>query len=76
MTEDVKLNYKGIKRYAAAGWKCEECSNLDSEEHLLWCGGYEEFRENLDLENERDLSKYLQKIYLKRSKRKIANSDN
>ena len=76
MTEHVKLNYKGIKRYAAAGWKCEECSNLDSEEHILWCSGYEEFRENLDLENEKDLSKYLQKIYLKRSKRTIANSDN
>jgi hypothetical protein len=54
MTEHVKLNYKVIKR--AAGWKCEESLNLDSEEHLLWCSGYDEFRKNLDLENERDLS--------------------
>ena len=70
MTEHVKLNYKGIKRYEPGSWKCDECSNLDSEEHLLWCPGYEELREDLNLENDGDLSKYLQKIYLKRNKRK------
>ena len=48
------------------GWKCDEYSNLDSEDPLLWCSGYEHMRENLDLENEKDLSKYLHKIYLKR----------
>ena len=48
MTRYIKLNYKGVKKYKAEGWKCEECQNLDSEEHLLWCKGYEEtlqFRE-------------------------------
>ena len=71
MTQHVKLNYKGIKRYEAEGWKCHDCSKLDSEEHLLWCPGYEELRENLNLESESDLSKYLQKIFLIRSKRKL-----
>ena len=50
MTRYVKPNYKGVKKYKAEGWKCEECQNLDSEEHLLWCKGYEEMRENLNLE--------------------------
>ena len=36
MKEHVKLNYKGMKRYEAVGWKCVECSNLDSELCLLW----------------------------------------
>ena len=49
MTRYVKLNYKGVKKYKAVGWKCEECQNLDSEEHLLWCKGYEEIGEYLDI---------------------------
>ena len=70
MPQFVKLNYKGTKRYREEGWKCDECSNLDSEDHLLWCSGYEHMRENLDLENEKDLSKYLHRIYLKRCSKK------
>ena len=68
MTRYVKLNYKGVKKYKAEGWKCDECQNLDSEEHLLWCKGYETIREHLNLENEKELSSYLQKIVKKRSK--------
>ena len=70
MTRFVKLNYKGNQKYKADGWKCDECSFLDSEDHLLWCSGYEHMRENIDFGNERELSKYLQKIYLKRCSKK------
>ena len=38
------------------GWKCDECQNIDSEEHLLWCKGYEGIREHWNLYNEKDLS--------------------
>ena len=65
MTQFVKLNFKGVKKYKA-GWKCNECTNLDSEEHLLWCYGYRHLRENINLENEKELSQYLHKIFLKR----------
>ena len=51
-----------MKKYKAVGWKCDECQHLDSEEHLLWCKGYEEIREYLDIENEKELSSYLEKI--------------
>ena len=67
MTQYVKLNYKGTKKYKAEGWKCEECSNLDSEDHLLWCSGYEDIRKDLDLDTDKDLSIYLHKIFMKRS---------
>ena len=69
MTQFVKLNYKGMKSYQKDGWKCEDCSCLDSEDHLLWCEGYEDMRDGLDLEDEKQLSVYLHRIHLKRSKR-------
>ena len=66
ITHFVKLNFKGVKKYKAEGWKCDECSQHDSEEHLLWCQGYTHFCENMNLENEKELSQYLHKIFLKR----------
>ena len=57
-----------MKKYKAVGWKCDKSQNLDPEEHLLWSKGYEEIREHLNLDNEKELSRYLQKIVKKRSK--------
>ena len=68
MTQNVKLNYKGVKQYELQGWKCNECGNLDSEDHLLWCDGYMDLRESLNLGTDKDLSEYLQKIQIKRMK--------
>ena len=68
MTENVKMNYKGYKSYAKDLWKCDECLDLDTESHLLWCKGYKELREGLDLDNNRDLCSYLQKIIQRRCK--------
>ena len=70
MTRYVKLNYKGVKKYKAESWKSDECQNLDSEEHLLWCKGYEEIREHWNLENEKELSSYIQKIVQKNEAKK------
>ena len=69
MTQFVKMNYKGTKHYEKQGWKCEECFCLDSEDHLLWCSGYEELRSGLDLNDYKQLSLYLHKIHLRRSKK-------
>ena len=54
------------------GLKCDKCQNLDSEEHLLWCKGYADFRDHLNLENEKE--QYLLKIVSKRSKENNENS--
>ena len=68
MTENVKMNYKGDSSYAKSLWKCQECGNQDSEIHLLWCSGYAELRKDLDLESDKDLCSYLQKIIRLRCK--------
>ena len=70
MTENVKMNYKGDPTYAKSLWKCQECGNQDSEKHLLWCSGYAELRKDLDLDVDKDLCSYLQKIIQIRCKEK------
>ena len=70
MTENIKMNYKNDKNYARSLWKCKECQNQDSESHLLWCPGYGDLREGLDLKENSDLCIYLQKVFMLRSKEK------
>ena len=74
MSQFVKMNYKGSKKYTAEGWKCEECLELDTEDHLIWCSGYKDFRDNLNLESDKDLATYLHRIFIKRSDKKSGTS--
>ena len=62
MMENVKMNFKGNPAYANSLWKCDKCDNQDTSSHLLWCTGYEQERDGLDLESDTDLCKYLHKI--------------
>ena len=62
MTENIKMNYKGDPGYKRSLWKRGKCLNQDTERHLLWCAGYKELRQGLDLDSDRDLCSYLQKI--------------
>ena len=66
MTENVKMNYKSDQSFANTLWKCTACQNQDTEIHLLWCPGYEDIREGLDLKNDSDLCSYLQKVFTSR----------
>ena len=66
---------KGSMTYTAEGWKCEECLKLNTEDHLRWCTGYKDIRENLNLENDKDLATYLHKIFIKRSDKNTATSE-
>ena len=68
MMENVKMNFKGNPAYANNLWKCDKCNNQDTNSHLLWCTGYEQERDGLDLESDSDLCKYLQKIIILRCK--------
>ena len=70
MTENVKMNFKNDKTFSNSLWKCSECQNQDSEIHLLWCPGYVDYREGLDLKNDSDLCTYLQKIFKQRCNEK------
>ena len=73
MSRYVKMNYKGDKKYKQEGWKCDNCLQLDNEDHLLSCIGYEELRKNLNLEINKDLAAYLHKIYMKRTEKNTAS---
>ena len=63
MTENVKINYKKDAGFADSMWKCSSCSNQDTESHLLWCPGYADMRNGLNLNEDADLCSYLQKIF-------------
>ena len=68
MTRYVKMNYKGDKMYSKLLWKCENCTNMDSESHILWCSEYSDLREGKNLNNNKDLCEYIQKVMKKREK--------
>ena len=70
MTENVKMNYKNDAGFANSLWKCSNCSNKDTESHLLWCPGYADMRNGLNLNADADLCSYLQKIFSVRCKEK------
>ena len=54
-------------------WKCDDCGYNDTNNHLLWCSGYDEERKNLDLSQEEDLANYLIKVHKKRHKQLKTN---
>ena len=63
MTENVKMNFKNDQAFSNSLWQCRECLNQDTESHLLWCPGYLNLREDLDLNINEDLCSYLQAIF-------------
>ena len=69
MTQHVKMNQKSNPQYAESLWRCEECGLQDTNSHLLWCTGYESLREGKDLQCDRQLCEYLQKIFISRTEK-------
>ena len=67
MTQHVKMNQKNNAEYSAALWKCEECGMQDTNIHLLSCSGYESLRDGKDLDCDKQLCQYLQKIFILRN---------
>ena len=56
------MNYKGDPLYAKALWKCK---NVETRIQKAICYGVL-LRENLDLESDKDLCKYLEKVIQQR----------
>ena len=69
MTRYFKMNYKGDPRYEKQLWKCEQCFQMDSEKHVLFCSGFAHLRQNKDLNCDKDLVKYLSEVYKIRAKK-------
>ena len=68
MTQYVKMNYKNEVQFSKSLWKCDRCGNVDTQSHLIWCPFYKQLRIGKDLQNNRDLCKYLHDIYKDRKK--------
>ena len=68
MTQYVKMNFSHNTQYSKTQWKCNDCHRMDSENHLLWCESYKKLRENKNLDNDKDLCKYLHDILVHRTK--------
>ena len=71
MTQYTKINYKNNPLYAKQLWKCENCENISSESHILWCSGFQHLWEGKDLKCDKDLAKYLLEVVKIRSKNEM-----
>ena len=56
-------------------WKCNDCSSLDSQEHILWCPAYGHLRENKNLDIDKDLTRYFKQVLLLRDDWKVMEDD-
>ena len=66
MTKTVKLNFKNDPVNKKTLWKCNDCSSIDSHEHILWCPAYGHLRIDKNLEEDKDLTRYFQQVLLLR----------
>ena len=68
MTKNVKMNFKNDPANKRTLWKCDDCSSIDSQEHILWCPAYGHLRIEKDLDNDKDLTWYFQQVLKSREK--------
>ena len=67
-----KFNFPSDPKYKTDLWKCDSCAtNIDSQNHILWCPAYKKLREGKSLENDKDLTNYFQKVLKIREKLKL-----
>ena len=57
----IKMNQKNNPEYARKLWICEDCGNVDSQSHIMWCPSLVTLREGLDIDNNLDVVHYFQK---------------
>ena len=77
MCPTVAANFHRDPKFKAIKYMCVGCSvgkskeptikHLDSESHILKCKAYEDLRENLDLESQRDILSYFQAVIDRRT---------
>jgi hypothetical protein len=72
MTRYVKMNYMSEFKYVKELWQCDSCQrNIDSMNHVMWCPSYRELRETRNLDDDKDLARYLHNVMAIRSKLNI-----
>ena len=70
---EAKLNYKNKKEYIEEKFLCDSCeTEIDDNSHVLYCESYKSLREGCDINCDRDLALYLQKVLNIRSKLRLS----
>ena len=59
---NVKWNKRSDKQNQKSLWKCEECGNIDTQSHIVWCPSFASLREGKSLDNDADLVRYFQEV--------------
>ena len=50
-------------QYVKDLWQCDSCQrNIDSMNQVMWCPSYMELRENRNLDDYKDLARYLHNV--------------
>ena len=62
MTRTVQMNFKGDKKFALNKWQCNDCHIPDTQEHIVRCPTFEHLRVGKNLDNDKDLVSYFQKV--------------
>jgi hypothetical protein len=72
MIRHVKMNYMNEAQYVKDLWMCDIClTQIDSMHHILWCPSYRELRIDKNMDNDRDMARYLHDVIEIRSKLEI-----
>ena len=67
------MNFQSESSYAINLWSCDSCrvpgqiGYRDTQQHILICKAYEEFRQGKNFENDADLIEYFKSVLEKRA---------
>ena len=67
------MNKQSDKNNTKNLWKCRECSNIDSQSHILWCPFFSQLREGKSLDSDEDLVSYFHEVFKIREERIAKN---
>ena len=59
----AKMNMKNNRKFAEQLWKCDQCQRMDAQSHILWCPFFAPLREGKNIEDDKDLVDYFQKVF-------------
>ena len=62
-TTGAKMNMKSSEKFSKELWKCEDCGNIDSQSHILWCPAYSPQREGKNISDEKDIVEYFREVF-------------
>ena len=56
-----------MKEFSDRSWSCLSCeAAIDTFSHAKWCAANSDLREGLDLDNDKDLVRYISNVLLRR----------